>query len=149
MVEALIYGYWLSYLFVEEQRDAADGRRKSRKVTLSDITEDELRNILSSALGGSDDWHRVIPEDAVNWLKGYTPKLAGVLEKDVLEKVRDVVQQSMYDGSTLKDRVKALYESSDTIKGMAERRVAMIARTEVTRASTMGNLIQMFQLTRP
>lgn len=145
MVEALIYGYWLSYLFVEEQRDAADGRRKSRKVTLSDITEDELRNILSSALGGSDDWHRVIPEDAVNWLKGYTPKLAGVLEKDVLEKVRDVVQQSMYDGSTLKDRVKALYESSDTIKGMAERRVAMIARTEVTRASTMGNLIQMKQ----
>ena len=50
-----------------------------------------LKQALEAFMSGkkvetSSEWHAIIPEDAVEWLKGYTPTLAGVLQKDVLEK---------------------------------------------------------------
>ena len=64
----------------------------------------------------SDEWNEVIPESAVNWLKDYVPKLAGVLSEDVLEKTREVIRGSMMTGSTLQERMKALRESSDVLQ---------------------------------
>ncbi|MBQ9564931.1 MAG: minor capsid protein [Synergistaceae bacterium] len=91
----------------------------------------------------SQDWHAIIPEDAVEWLKGYTPTLSGVLEKDILEKVREVVRNSMTKGTSLKQRIEDLQASAPKISAIAEHRVESIARTEVTRADTMGRLIAM------
>ncbi len=91
----------------------------------------------------SQDWHAIIPEDAVEWLKGYTPTLTGVLEKDILEKVREVVRGSMTKGTSLTQRMKDLQSAGPKISAMAEHRVESIARTEVTRADIMGRLIAM------
>lgn len=91
----------------------------------------------------SDEWNEVIPESAVNWLKDYVPKLAGVLSTDVLEKTREVIRSSMMTGSTLQERMKALRESSDVLQRMTDARIETIARTEITRADSMGRLIEM------
>ena len=85
----------------------------------------------------------MIPEEAVNWLKDYVPKLAGVLSEDVTTKVNSVIRESMMTGTTLQERMKALRESSEVIQRMTDARIESIARTEITRADTMGRLISM------
>ena len=116
------------------------------QITLSDTEEEKLIEALESFMNGaeiSDEWEEVIPESAVNWLKDYVPKLAGVLSEDVLERTREVIRGSMMTGSTLQERMKALRESSETLQKMADARIESIARTEITRADSMGRLIEM------
>lgn len=151
MVHALAQGYWLQHVYMQECRAAAQGQRYRGRVTLADDTElddEEIRRLLESLMksakvGADPAWHAVIPTDAVKWIEGYTPKLAGVLEKDILEKVRGVVRESMFTGSTLKQRMEALREADPKIRAMGKHRVEAIARTEVTRADSMGRLIDM------
>lgn len=95
------------------------------------------------AFGSSNEWNEIIPIEAVNWLEGYVPMLAGVLSTDVLEKTREVIRNSLIEGSTLKERMSALRESSEELARMSDLRIEMIARTEVTRADSMGRLISM------
>ena len=107
-----------------------------------------LKQALEAFMSGkkvetSSEWHAIIPEDAVEWLKGYTPTLAGVLQKDVLEKVREVVRDSMTQGTSLTQRMKDLQAAEPKISAMARHRVEAIVRTEITRADTMGRLIAM------
>ena len=114
------------------------------KITLSDMpSDDELHGILGDFINGSGTWDKVIPQDAVNWLDGYTPKLAGVFNSSILDKTRDVIRNYMMEGSTLQERMKALRESSAELSTMARHRIEAIARTEITRADTMGRLISM------
>ncbi len=151
MVHALVQGYWLQHVYMQECRAAARGQRYRGRVSLADDTElddEEIRRLLESLMksakvGADPAWHAVIPTDAVKWIEGYTPKLAGVLEKDILEKVRGVVRESMFTGSTLKQRMEALREADPKIRAMGKHRVEAIARTEVTRADSMGRLIDM------
>lgn len=151
MVHALVQGYWLQHVYMQECRAAARGQRYRGCVTLADDTElddEEIRKLLESLMKaakveGDPAWHVVIPTDAVKWIEGYTPKLAGVLERDILEKVRGVVRESMFTGSTLKQRMEALREADPKIRAMGKHRVEAIARTEVTRADNMGRLIDM------
>lgn len=151
MVHALAQGYWLQHVYMQECRAAAQGQRYRGRVTLADDTElddEEIRRLLESLMksakvGADPAWHAVIPTDAVKWIEGYTPKLAGVLEKDIFEKVRGVVRESMFTGSTLKQRMEALREADPKIRAMGKHRVEAIARTEVTRADSMGRLIDM------
>ena len=151
MVHALAQGYWLQHVYMQECRAAARGQRYRGRVSLADDTElddEEIRRLLESLIKSAKveadpAWHAVIPTDAVKWIEGYTPKLAGVLEKDILEKVRGVVRESMFTGSTLKQRMEALREADPKIRAMGKHRVEAIARTEVTRADSMGRLIDM------
>ena len=151
MIHALAQGYWLQHVYMQECRAAAQGQRYRGRVTLADDTElddEEIRRLLESLMKSAKvetdpAWHAVIPTDAVKWIEGYTPKLAGVLEKDILEKVRGVVRESMFTGSTLKQRMEALREADPKIRSMGKHRVEAIARTEVTRADSMGRLIDM------
>ena len=151
MIHALAQGYWLQHIYMQECRAAARGQRYRGRVTLADDTElddAEIRRLLESLMKSAKvetdpAWHAVIPTDAVKWIEGYTPKLAGVLEKDILEKVRGVVRESMFTGSTLKQRMEALREADPKIRAMGKHRVEAIARTEVTRADSMGRLIDM------
>ena len=144
--EALAQGYWLNHLYVQELKAAYEGRKYRGKVRLSDLSEDErimelLRDFME--LETSNEWYEIIPIEAVNWLNEYVPKLAGALSTDVLEKTRDVIRNSMLEGSTLQERMKALRESSEEISRMADQRIEAIARTEITRADSMGRLISM------
>lgn len=91
----------------------------------------------------ASEWHEVIPEEAVKWLEAYVPKLAGSISEDVLQKVCSVIRESMMTGSTLQERMKALRESSDVLQRITDVRIESIARTEVTRADSMGRLISM------
>lgn len=91
----------------------------------------------------SNDWNEIIPIEAVNWLEGYVPTLAGVLNTAVLEKTREVIRSSLLEGLTLKERMKALRESSGELVRMTDNRIEAIARTEVTRADSIGRLIAM------
>ena len=139
-------------MYVQELKYAKQGRKYRGKITLSDKDEDaELIEILQAFIRGdmpeewdvSDEWNEVIPEEAINWLKNYVPKLAGVLSTDVTSKVSSVIRESMMTGSTLKERMKALRESSEVIQRMTDARIESIARTEITRADSMGRLISM------
>lgn len=151
MIHALAQGYWLQHVYMQECRAAAQGQRYRGRVSLADDTElddEEIRRLLESLIKSAKveadpAWHAVIPTDAVKWIEGYTPKLAGVLEKDILEKVRGVVRESLFTGSTLKQRMEALREADPKIRAMGKHRVEAIARTEVTRADNMGRLIDM------
>lgn len=88
------------------------------------------------------DWHRVMPHDALDWIKGYVPKLVGVLEEDILRKVRDEVTAGMAQGKTA-DEVTAAVEAH--VNGFAKHRVETIARTESMRAYSMGAVITLRQ----
>lgn len=151
MVRALAQGYWLQHVYMQECRAAAHGHKYRGRVTLADGTElddEEIRLLLESLLRSArveadPAWHSVIPVDAVKWVEGYTPKLAGVLERDILEKVRQTVRDSMLAGTTLKQRMEALREAEPRIRALGKHRAEMIARTEVTRADSMGRLIDM------
>ena len=144
--QALAQGYWLNHVYVQELRHAKQGTKYHGRINLSDKNEEEkLIEVLQAFMNEevSDEWQEVIPESAVNWLKDYVPKLAGVLSADVLEKTREVIRGSMMTGSTLQERMKALRESSDVLLRMTDARIETIARTEITRADSMGRLIEM------
>ena len=107
MVHALAQGYWLQHIYMQECRAAVRGQRYRGRVTLADDTDlddEEMRKLLESLMKSAKveadpAWHAVIPTDAVKWIEGYTPKLAGVLEKDILERVRSAVRDSMFTGA--------------------------------------------------
>lgn len=144
--ESMAQGYWLNHLYVQELKTAYRGRKYRGKVTLSELPEDELIKELLRAfieLESSGEWYEIIPMEAVNWLNDYVPKLAGVLNIAVLEKTREVIRDSMLEGSTLQERMKALRESSEELARITTQRIEAIARTEITRADSMGRLIQM------
>ena len=143
---SLAQGYLLNHVYVHELKKAREGKKYHGRITLSD-EDDEARLIASLekfiSSEEAEEWHEVIPEEAVNWLKDYVPKLAGVLSEDVTSKVNSVIRESMMTGTTLQERMKALRESSEVIQRMTDARIEAIARTEITRADTMGRLISM------
>ena len=134
--EAMVYGYWLQYLYLFELK----GNKYRGKITLSEA--EDIKQQLQDFISGSV-WNDVIPKEAVEWLSGYVPQLAGNLSDDVLEKVRDVFQVSLMTGATLQEQVKALREAAPELEAMTQHRIEAIARTEITRADTMGRLISM------
>ena len=143
LIYAMAQGFWLQHVYMQEARAA---RRVERwRVPEGDPTKAALEALTKRkmTLADSDDWHKVIPKDAIDWIEGYTPKLAGTLEKDVLERVRREVQGSLAKGTSVRERVKALREASPKVAAMSKARVEAIARTEVTRADTMGRLLSM------
>lgn len=142
----MVQGYWLNHLYVQELKSAYQGRTYSGNVTLSDLPDDEeIKELLRAFIGldASNEWYEIIPIEAVNWLNDYVPKLAGILNTAVLERTREVIQKSMLEGSTLQERMKALRESSEELTRMTAQRIEAIARTEITRADSMGRLISM------
>lgn len=133
-------------MYVQEVRAAYEGRKYRGRVTLSDVPEEaRLMELLRKfiELDTVNEWYEIIPMEAVNWLNEYVPKLAGIYSASVLENVREVIQASMLEGSTLQERMKALRESSAELSRMSDRRIETIARTEITRADSMGRLISM------
>ena len=107
MLEALAQGYWLEYVFSKERLAAVHGTTYRGRVSLSDQDEEERqREALQSLIrGNGQEWRKLIPETAVDWVKGYASKLA--------------------------------------LKDITKWRTEAIARTEITRADTMGRLIRM------
>lgn len=85
------------------------------------------------------EWNEVIPKDAVNWINNYVPKLSGNFSNDILEKTRDVIKNSLQEGTTLQEREKELQKVLD----LSKSRIESIARTEVTRAHNLGSLTAM------
>ena len=144
--ESMAQGYWLNHLYVQEIKAAYSGGKYRGRVKLSDMPEDErikelLRAFIELNAGG--EWNEIIPMEAVNWLNDYVPKLTGVFSASVLERVQEVIQASLLEGATLRERMKALRESSEELSRMSDRRIEAIARTEITRADSMGRLISM------
>ena len=142
MRSAYAYGYWLSHLYVEELKAAREGVKYRGKVTLADVpSDDELRRILEAFMSFEDvdGWEAVIPQDAIDWLSDYVPKLSGKWSSDVLERVNEVIRASMLEGGTLQERMKALRE----VISVSADRLETIARTEITRADTLGRLVSM------
>ena len=142
--EALAQGYWLEHIYLQEVRTAFKGKKYHGKITLSDTqTEDEkLREELEKFIS-SGEWHNIIPKDAVDWLNNYVPKLSGNFSDDMLNKTREIIQNSMIEGLSLQERMKALQAAAPELATMSQRRIEAIARTEITRADTMGRLISM------
>ena len=143
LLYAMAQGFWLQHVYMQEARAERQGKRY--RVPQDDPTKAALEALTKRkmTLADSDDWHKVIPKDAIDWIEGYTPKLAGTLEKDVLDRVKREVQGSLAKGTSVRERVKALREASPKVAAMSKARVEAIARTEVTRADTMGRLLSM------
>ena len=122
------------------------GRKYRGRKTLADTpTDDELRHILEDfmTVEASEEWYAVIPQAAIDWLKEYVPSLAGNLREAVLEKMREVISSSLQEGLTLQERMKALRDSASELSVMTNERIEAIARTEITRADTLGRLTEM------
>ena len=144
--EAYAQGYWLNHLYVLDIKGAYTGQKYRGSISLADTPiEEELRSLLKRfiSMENFEDWNDVIPGAAIEWLSQYVPSLAGDLSRAVLEKVRDVLLGSLQSGSTLQERMKALRESASELSAMTERRIESIARTEITRADTLGRLSSM------
>lgn len=144
--QALANGYWLNHVYLQEVRAAHEGRKYTGRVTLADVPEDdELREMLENFIdtGSLGEWQEVIPQEAIDWLEDYIPKLSGGLADSILSKVSEITRNSLLEGSTLQERMKALRESASELAGMSDARIETIARTEITRADSMGRLISM------
>ncbi len=76
-------------------------------------------------------------KEALNFLDGYTVKLAKVLEKDFLDNVTKWVQDTIREGMSEKEASRYLEQR---IKNFTKHRINMIARTEATRAFNIGRL---------
>ena len=144
--EAYAQGYWLNHLYVQEVKAAYEGHKYTGRVTLADTSYDGfLREVLEKfiSIEGFTGWESVIPQAAIDWLQNYTPTLAGNLQNTVLEGVREVLRNALQIGSPLKERMKLLRESAAELSRMCESRIESIARTEITRADTLGRLSSM------
>jgi len=142
MRSAVANGYWQGRVQVEEIRAALSGRRYRGRVMLSDDDEGErIRAALDAFAAGGDGWEDVVPRDALDWLRGYVPKLAGVLEEDVLRRVRDAISEAIEAGRTTEQAMELLREADATVGAFASHRVEAIVRTETMRGYNMGHLI--------
>lgn len=142
LVYALVQGYWLEHIYMKECEAAM--QEKLYHVPADDAVKARLQKMTKYELELADiEWDSVGPEAAIEWLKGYTPKLAGKLEDDVLKKVNNAIIEGMREGLPLQERVKAIQELSPKLASMAKTRVEAIVRTEITRADTMGRLTEM------
>ena len=130
--EALAYGYWLQWLYLYELR----GKKYRGKITLSDgdSVKDSVQKFMNTG-----EWNDVIPENAVKWINGYVPILAGDFSIDVLKKTNEVIKNSLLEGTTHQEREKELQKVLDVSK----TRIEAIARTEITRAHNLGSLTAM------
>ena len=130
--EALAYGYWLQWLYLNELR----GKKYHGSIKLSegDSVKDNVQKFMNTG-----EWNEVIPKDAVNWINNYVPVLSGNFSRDVLEKTRDVIKNSLQEGTTLQEREKELQK----VLEVSNSRIESIARTEVTRAHNLGSLTAM------
>lgn len=124
---------------VEDLRKALGGKR----VRLADPALDPLFAELELLAGGAaaTEWYSVVPREALDWIDGYVPQLAGVLETDVLKRVRDVVAGAMLEGKTTEGTMAALKAAHVQVDAFARHRVEAIARTESVRAYNLGHLI--------
>lgn len=144
--EAMAQGYWLNHLYVQELKAAYSCVKYSGRVKLSDMPDDgRIMELLRAfiEMDDSNEWYEIIPMESVNWLNDYVPKLAGIFSASVLERTREVIRDSMLEGATLQERMKALRESSEELSRLTRQRIETIARTEITRADSMGRLISM------
>ena len=139
---AALQGFWLQHVYMKECEAAMQERLYH--VPADDPLKAALQKMTKYEITLADDeWTEVLPTAAIEWLKGYTPKLAGQLEDDTLKKVNTVIAQAMERGLPLKERMEALKEAAPKIAKMADTRIEAIARTEITRADTMGRLTEM------
>lgn len=84
------------------------------------------------------DWVNVLPDDALQWLDAYTPRLVGVLETALLEKCRDGIAEGLRKGLTHDEVMSLLQPSFETF---SKARLETIARTESMRAYNLGTLM--------
>ena len=84
-----------------------------------------------------DGWRSVVPREAMDWIRGYVPVLAGDLEDGVLTRIRDEVAAGLREGWTNEVLVARLGE----VQSFARHRLEAIARTESMRAYNLGGLI--------
>ncbi|MBQ7263575.1 MAG: hypothetical protein IJR14_07620, partial [Synergistaceae bacterium] len=105
LVYALAQGFWLQHVYMQEARAERQGKRY--RVPQDDPTKAALEALTKRKMTLADggEWHAVIPKDAIDWIEGYTPKLAGTLEKDVLDRVKREVQGSLAKGTSVRERV--------------------------------------------
>lgn len=89
------------------------------------------------------EWHRVIPEEAIKWIEGYVPEIAGNFESAITERIKEVTERALREGMGIKTQMDALRVSLPEIQAFSKARIEAIARTEITRADTMGRLISM------
>ena len=92
------------------------------------------------------EWRDVIPEDAMRFLRSYTPELAGVLERDCLDRVSRAIDESMKAGLSVPERTMRVSGVLDDLEQFPAHRLAAIARTESLRAYNLGSLSAMARL---
>lgn len=138
---AALQGFWLQHVYMKECEAAMEERLYH--VPADDPMREALQKLTKYKIELADEWTDIVPQAALEWLKGYTPKLAGKLEEDTLKKVNTVVAKAMEEGLPLKERMEALKAASPQIEKMADTRVEAIVRTEITRADNMGRLTEM------
>ncbi len=128
----------------EGKRQVGDLRKAlGGRVRLADPALDPLFAELELLAGGAaaTEWYSVVPREALDWIDGYVPQLAGVLETDVLKRVRDIVAGAMLEGKTTEGTMAALKAAHVQVDAFARHRVEAIARTESVRAYNIGHLI--------
>ena len=91
----------------------------------------------------SDDYLRVVPREAVEWLDGYVPELAGVWSESLLVRVREVIKRHLVVGGTTEMVSSALAAVLSEAGRVVAARAEAVARTESMRAYNMGSLVGM------
>ena len=138
---AFVYGYTESEIFVEALKLEALKKGGVSKRTFSA----GFRVFGPKTQKLSKNWTKTTSNQSLNWLKSYSPTLARVHEREVLEKVRNAVAKGVYKGMPINERMELIRRVSDETKKFSDHRLETIARTETMRASNMGAITQMKQ----
>ena len=91
----------------------------------------------------SDDYLRVVPREAVEWLDGYVPELAGQWSESLLVRVREVIKRHLVFGGTTEMVAAAVSAALSDVGRVTAARAEAVARTESMRAYNMGALVGM------
>jgi HK97 family phage portal protein len=104
---------------------------------IHDLFEDGAAAGLAKIGLATDDPLSVVPERAIDFLRGYNLRLAGRVTQTTVDEIKAAIGESLAEGETIvqrTDRVRTLLGDS------ASTRAERIARTESVRAYSHGNI---------
>ncbi len=120
--------------------------RKNQKVLLEniDIVDNVLNGIIdtfTTALNSKDKEKvkkfSVLPYKALKFYSGYSLKLKGVLDQDLLQKVKGKIYKGIETGLSIPD-IK--YSIEDTLPSFSDWRLTNIARTETSNTMSKSRM---------
>jgi SPP1 gp7 family putative phage head morphogenesis protein len=143
---AYVNGRWSGYRYIRDITAVqSGGKHPPRIVRLDDwppVTDAAFLTALRAFLDGrpESEWAGVVPPGLKAYFEVYSKQIVSVYQEDIDDVIQKIIMNAVNAGNTLNEKIDALWIN---VKGLGMKprwMVDRIARTETTRAYSLGNL---------